>query len=263
MFSLLLLLVLISILGPLFAPHSPIDGNAKQRLLGIGSPGHLLGTDGQGRDVLSRMLFGARVSLVAGTVPVACSTLIGTALGLFAGLAGRLVNALVMRVLDVFYAFPTVLLAIAIGAALGPSLKNAMIALTIVFIPPIARLVEGEVAVLRGADFMEAARSSGASSLRIAFRQVLPNIGAPLVVYATALIGLSIVEMAGLSFLGLGAGPPTAEWGLMLNEGRAYFYTNAGVALMPAAAVLVASLIFNLVGDRLAAELQVDRKQLP
>jgi peptide/nickel transport system permease protein len=261
-FGLLGLLVLVALVGPFLAPHSPTAADATRRLQAIGSAGHLLGTDGQGRDVLSRLLYGARTSLMTGVVPVAISSLIGTTLGLFAGLAGSKLNALVMRILDVFYAFPTVLLAIAVGAALGPGIRNAMIALSVVFIPPVARLVEGAVAAVRGDDFMEAARSSGASRIRIAVKQVLPNVVAPLVVYCTALIGLSIVEAAGLSFLGLAATPPKAEWGLMLNDGRNYFFTNPGVALVPAVAIFVSSLIFNLAGDRLAIELQVDRKEL-
>jgi peptide/nickel transport system permease protein len=260
--GLLAALILVAVFGPLLAPHSPIAADPVHRLAGIGSPGHLLGTDGQGRDILSRLLYGARTSLLTGLVPVGISSLIGTALGMFAGLAGSKLNALVMRVLDVFYAFPTVLLAIAVGAALGPGIRNAMIALTVVFVPPVARLVESAVAAVRGDDFMETARSSGASRFRIAIRQVLPNVVAPLVVYCTSLIGLSIVEAAGLSFLGLAATPPNAEWGLMLNDGRNYFFTNPGVALVPAVAVLVSSLIFNLTGDRLAVELQVDRKEL-
>jgi peptide/nickel transport system permease protein len=260
--GLLALLVLVALVGPFLAPHSPTAADATHRLESIGSAGHLLGTDGQGRDVLSRLLYGARTSLMTGLVPVAISSLIGTTLGLFAGLAGRKLNALVMRILDVFYAFPTVLLAIAVGAALGPGIRNAMIALSVVFIPPVARLVEGAVAAVRGDDFMEAARSSGASRIRIAIRQVLPNVVAPLVVYCTSLIGLSIVEAAGLSFLGLAATPPKAEWGLMLNDGRNYFFTNPGVALVPAFAIFVSSIIFNISGDRLAVELQVDRKEL-
>lgn len=256
------LLALVAVFGPVVAPHSPTAADATHRLLGIGSPGHLLGTDGQGRDVLTRLLYGTRTSLLTGLVPVAVAGAAGTALGLFAGLAGSRLNALVMRVLDVFYAFPTVLLAIAVGAALGPGIRNAIIALSVVFIAPVARLVEGAVAAVRGDDFMEAARSSGASRVRIAVQQVLPNVVAPLVVYCTALIGLAIVEAAGLSFLGLAATPPAAEWGLMLNDGRNYFFTSPGVALVPAVAIFISSLIFNLAGDRLAVELQVDRKEL-
>lgn len=257
------LLVLTALLGPLFAPYSPTAADATHRLLGVASPGHVLGTDGQGRDVLSRVLYGARTSLLTGLVPVTISGVLGTAVGLFAGLAGGKLNALVMRILDVFYAFPTVLLAIAVGAALGPGIRNALIALSVVFVPPVARLVEGAVAAVRGDDFMDAARSSGASRMRVAVRQVLPNVVAPLVVYCTALIGLAIVEAAGLSFLGLAATPPAADWGLMLNDGRNYFFTSPGVALVPAVAILISSLIFNLAGDRLAVELQVDRRELP
>jgi peptide/nickel transport system permease protein len=256
------LLLLTAVVGPMLMKYSPTVGNAADRLRPIGSPGHLLGTDGQGRDVLTRLLSGMRLSLGTGLAPVGVAAVVGTSIGLAAGLARPRVNTAIMRCLDVFYAFPTVLLAIAVGAALGPGIRNAIIALCVVLVPPVVRVVEGAVASIRGADFMEAAACSGASVVRIALRQVLPNVAAPMLVYGTSLIGLSIVEAAGLSFLGLGAAPPRAEWGLMLNDGRNYFFAAPAVALVPAAAILVSSILFNLVGDRLAVELQVNRKEL-
>ncbi len=196
------------LLAPVLAPYSPTQGTLGQRLSPIGAAGHLLGTDGQGRDILSRLLYGGRLSLLSGLIPVIVAAVIGTVFGLVAGLGNRFANGAVMRTLDVFYAFPAVLLAIAIAAALGSGASNAIIALSVILIPPIARIAETETARLRGADFMEAARASGARTSSIAIRQVLPNIAPAIVVYCTALIGLCIVYSAGLSFLGLGIAPP-------------------------------------------------------
>jgi peptide/nickel transport system permease protein len=249
--------VLAALLAPLIAPYGPTEGDPSDRLLGLGAPGHLLGTDGQGRDVLSRLLLGMRLSLTTGLIPTVIAGVIGTAFGMAAGLGRRWANLAIMRTLDVFYAFPSILLAIAIAAALGPNIRNAIIALSVVLVPPVARIVEAEVMALRGGDFMRAAECSGASRLMIAHRHVLPNIAVPVLVYCTALVGLAMVEAAGLSFLGLGAAPPTAEWGLMLNEGRSFFFTNPAVALAPAVAILLAALMFNALGDRLRVELNV------
>jgi peptide/nickel transport system permease protein len=182
---------------------------------------------------------------------------IGIALGLLAGLGGKLVESIVMRVLDVFYAFPAVLLAIAIAAALGAGISNAVIALSIVLIPPIARVAETEVARIRSHDFMEAARASGARATTIAVRQVLPNILPVVLVYCTALIGLAIVYAAGLSFLGLGVAPPHPEWGQMLNDLRQNLYTAPSLALIPAVVIFVTSIAFNVVGDGLREVLDI------
>ncbi|MCW2671828.1 MAG: ABC-type transporter, integral rane subunit [Frankiales bacterium] len=255
--GLVVLLLLAVVFGTAIAPYSATDGDAANRLLGFGAPGHLLGTDGQGRDIVSRLILGTRLSLMTGVVPVLIAGTIGSAVGLCAGLASRLVNTLIMRTLDVFYSFPSILLAIGVAAALGPSIKNAIIALSIVLIPPVARIVEAEVVALRGAAFMKVAECSGASRFLIAVRHVVPNIKGPLVVYCTTLIGLSIVDAAGLSFLGLGASPPTAEWGLMLNDARNYFFRAPAVALAPALAILLVALLFNALGDRLRVELDV------
>jgi peptide/nickel transport system permease protein len=256
-FGLLAAVVLIALFGGVLAPQSETSGDVTQRLLGLGAKGHLLGTDGQGRDLFSRLLFGARLSLFTGLVPVLIAGSIGSSIGIAAGMASRRVNAAIMRTLDVFYSFPSILLAIGIAAALGPSIKNAIVALSVVLIPPVARVAEAEVLQLRNADFMKAARCSGAGRLSIAYRHVLPNVGPALLVYCTTLIGLSIVEAAGLSFLGLGAVPPKAEWGLMLNEGRTYFFESPTVALTPALAIFAVALLFNTVGERLRVELDV------
>jgi peptide/nickel transport system permease protein len=247
----LAIVILAAIFAPLVAPYGPTTGSISERLLAVGSPGHLLGTDGQGRDILSRLIWGARPTLLEGIVPVVVAGVIGTVLGIVASLSGRKVHTLIMRTLDVLYSFPAVLLAIALAAALGAGVVNAIVALTIVLIAPIARVAETEVARMRSSDFMEAARASGASWPRIARRQVLPIIAPVLLVYCTALVGLAIVFAGGLSFLGLGIAPPHPEWGSMLNELDQDLYNQPVLALIPAAMIFVTSVAFNVLGDGL------------
>jgi peptide/nickel transport system permease protein len=241
----------VAILAPIVAPYEPDIGDRSQRLLPLFSGSHVLGTDGQGRDILSRIIWGARPSLLAGVVPVLVAALVGTALGLVAGRGSRRVHSVIMRVLDVFYAFPAVLLAIAIAAALGSGISNAIVALSFILIPPVARVAEAEVSRVRSTDFMEAAAVSGAGWWSISIRHVLPNVAPAIVVYCTALVGLSIVYAAGLGFLGLGIAPPTAEWGLMVNDLRQYTFSQPGIAVVPAVVITIASLLFNLLGDGL------------
>jgi peptide/nickel transport system permease protein len=250
------LIVLVAVLGP-FLVGDPNVGDPAQRLLAAGTHGHLLGTDGQGRDVFARLVDGTRLSLLAGLVPVLFAAAVGTSLGVTAGLSGRWGHRLIMRTLDVFYAFPAVLLAIAIAAALGSGISNSIIALAVILVPPVARVAETETGRLVDLDYMEAARASGATRGAIALRQVLPNVAPPVVVYCTALIGLSIVYAAGLSFLGLGVSPPTAEWGLMVSDHTQYIYTAPFLAAIPALAILVASVAFNVLGDGLRDLLDV------
>jgi peptide/nickel transport system permease protein len=247
----LAVVIVAAIFAPLVAPYGPTQGNISERLLAVGSPGHLLGTDGQGRDILSRLIWGARPSLLEGIVPVVVAGIVGTVLGMVASLSGRKIHTLIMRTLDVLYSFPAVLLAIALAAALGAGVVNAIVALSIVLIAPIARVAETEVARMRSADFMEAARASGASWPRIARRQVLPIIAPVLLVYCTALIGLAIVFAGGLSFLGLGIAPPHPEWGSMLNELDQDLYNQPVLALIPAVMIFVTSIAFNVLGDGL------------
>jgi peptide/nickel transport system permease protein len=249
--AVVLVIIVVALVAPLLGLADPLKGNLSSRLLPVGTAGHLLGTDGQGRDILSRLVYGARPSLMAGMIPVAVAGIIGSALGLVAGLAPGWLHAVVMRTLDVLYAFPAVLLAIAVAAALGSGISNSIIALAVILIPPIARVTESETLRIRSADFMEAARSSGARWTSIAVRQVVPNIAPAVVVYATALIGLSIVYAAGLSYLGLGVAPPMAEWGLMISDLQQYLFTAPGLLLVPAVAILVASVAFNMLGDGL------------
>ncbi|MCK9496659.1 MAG: ABC transporter permease [Dehalococcoidia bacterium] len=251
------MLVLSAILAPWLTTHDPTVGVPAERLLPIGSAGHVLGTDEQGRDMLTRLLYGGRLSLIAGLVPVLIATSIGTTLGAVAGYLGGWVAAVIMRTMDMFYAFPTVLLAIAVSASLGPGLKNVIIAMTIVYIAPIARVAEAATRKVVVAEFIEAARLTGASTVRILFTQVLANIFSPIFVYASGLVGLSIVIAASLSFLGLGVAPPAAEWGFMLNALRGTIYVNPWVAALPGLFIFAVSISFNMLADAIRDALDV------
>ncbi len=250
-------LALASAFGPLLVPYDPNVGVATQRLLPIGSAGHILGTDEQGRDMLTRLLYGGRLSLVTGTAPVLVATLIGLAIGATAGYLGGLVGALMMRTMDMLYAFPAVLLAIAVAASLGPGSKNSILAIAIVFIPPISRVAEAATRKVAFLEYIEAARLSGASTTRIVATQVLPNIFNPIFVYASGLVGLSIVIASGLSFLGLGARPPTPEWGFILNSMRGAIYIQPWVAALPGLFIFATSMSCNLLSDALRDALDI------
>ncbi|MFA7248836.1 MAG: ABC transporter permease [Dehalococcoidia bacterium] len=250
-------LIAMSLLAPLLTSYDPAIGAATARLRPIGAPGHLLGTDEQGRDMLTRILYGGRMSLIAGLTPVALATVIGTALGSLSGFLGRWVAAVIMRTMDMFYAFPAVLLAIAISASLGPGLVNQIIALTIIYIAPIARVAEAATRRIVVSEFIEAARLSGASTSRIILTQVLANIFSPIFVYASGLVGLAIVTAASLSFLGLGVRPPTPEWGFMLNALRGAIYMNPWVAALPGLFIFLTSISFNMLADTIRDSLDV------
>jgi len=250
-------LLLVALLAPLIAPSSPTSGDVSRRLFDLGTAGSPLGTDGQGRDILSRLIWGARPALIGGVTPVLIAGVIGATLGMVAGLAPRFGRSAIMRTLDVLYAFPAILLAVAIGAALGPGVTNSVVSLAVVLIAPVARVAEAEVLRVRSADFIDVARASGATRAIIAVRQVLPNIAPALIVYCTSLIGLAIVYSAGMSFLGLGVAPPNPDWGQMLNDLRQFIYDRPLLALVPAAAILLASVGFNLLGDGLKRQLDV------
>jgi peptide/nickel transport system permease protein len=238
-----------ALLAPWLAPSSVLDGNVALRLAPIGTPGHVLGTDEQGRDMLTRLLHGARLTLLAGLVPVLAAGLIGGTLGMIAGYSRGVVGGTIMRIMDVFYAFPAILLAIGLAAALGPGLRNAIIALAVVFIPPVVRVAETATRRVVVQEFVEAARASGATPYQIIRYHVAGNVAGPVFVYTSTLFGVSIVFAAGLSFLGLGVTPPTAEWGLMLASLKDAIYVNPVVAILPGAAIFVASVAFNLVSD--------------
>jgi len=247
---LILLLALIAMFAPLIAPADPLKQVLSTRLKPP-SAEHWLGTDQLGRDVLSRMIYGARISLLIGTVVVGLAATIGTAIGLIAGYAGGWLDEGLMRLTDVFFAFPALILAMAISGALGPSLTNAMIAIAILSWPVYARLVRAQVLSLREREYVEAARSLGASSPSIVWQHILPNTLAPLLVQASFDMGSAILSAAGLSFIGFGAQPPTAEWGVMISDGRNYIVTQPWLSLFPGLAILLTVAAFNLIGDGL------------
>ncbi|MCZ4102243.1 ABC transporter permease [Streptomyces sp. So13.3] len=245
------LLLLVAVAAPLIAPYDPVAGSLRVRLLDPGSPGHLLGTDGQGRDVLSRLVWAARPSLIGGFVPVAIAATAGTALGIAAGLGGRVTEQALLRSLDVLYAFPGILLAMTIATLMPAGLGATVLSLSVVLTPAVARVAHTEVARIRTAEYLEAARVSGAGRTLVAVRQVLPVVAPVILAYASSLIGLSVVYAAGLSFLGLGVPPPTAEWGAMLDDLRPSLLTHPGVAVLPALTILIVSVVCNTLGEAL------------
>jgi peptide/nickel transport system permease protein len=247
----LILVALISLLAPVLAPHDPIETNLSQRLVPIGTPGYLLGADELGRDILSRLIWGGRISLVVGFGAVMVAMLLGVIVGLLAGYFGGWVDSLFMRLIDILMAFPAILLAITIVASLGPGLRNAMLAVAIVGVPYYARIVRGSVLSLREHEYIQAARVIGASNLRIILRHLFPNTLAPLIVAATLDVGWFIMIAAGLSFLGLGAQPPTAEWGVMLSTGRQFIRNAPHLSILPGSAIFLVVLAINFLGDGL------------
>lgn len=248
---LLLLVALVSILAPVLAPHDPIETNLAQRLAPIGTSGYLLGADELGRDILSRLIWGGRISLLIGFSAVMVAMMLGVMVGLLAGYFGGWVDTLVMRLIDILMAFPAILLAITIVASLGPGLRNAMLAVAIVGIPYYARIVRGNVLSLREQEFIQAARVIGAPNVRIILRHVFPNTLAPLIVAATLDVGWFIMAAAGLSFLGLGAQPPMAEWGVMLSTGRQFIRNAPHLSILPGTAIFLVVLALNFLGDGL------------
>jgi peptide/nickel transport system permease protein len=212
---------------------------------------HLMGTDEFGRDVLSRVIWGAQVSLQAGATAASIALAIGLVLGMVAAYYGGIADALIMRVMDVILAFPYILLAIAIVALLGPGLQHAMIAIGIVYVPYYARVVAGVVLSVRERDYVQAARALGAGDGRVMWQHVFPNTVAPVIVQTTLNVGNAIIDTAGLSFLGLGTQPPTADWGNMLSAGRSYVIDSPWIATFPGLAILLTVLAFNLMGDAL------------
>ncbi len=247
----LVLVALASVLAPVLAPRDPVQTHLEHRLVPPGTPGYPLGADDLGRDILSRLLWGGRISLLVGFGAVLAAMSVGVLVGLLAGYFGGWLDSLVMRLIDILMAFPAILLAIAIVASLGPGLRNAMLAVAIVGIPYYARIVRGSVLSLREQEFVHAARLIGAPGVRILTRHILPNCLGPLIVAATLDVGWMIMAAAGLSFLGLGAQPPTAEWGVMLSQGRQFIRNAPHVSIIPGAAIFLVVLALNLLGDGL------------
>jgi len=250
------LLVVVAVFAPLIAPYAPDVQNRGALLLPPvwqhgGDAAHLLGTDAVGRDLLSRLIYGARYSLAIGLFVVTLALVVGITLGLLAGFLGGWVDTLIMRVMDVVLSFPSLLLALVLVAILGPGLMNAMIAITLILQPHFVRLTRSAVMAERGKDYVVAVRTAGAGPLRIMVKTVLPNCMAPLIVQATLSFSNAILEAAALGFLGMGAQPPTPEWGTMLAEAREFILRAWWVVTFPGLAILITVLAINLVGDGL------------
>jgi peptide/nickel transport system permease protein len=246
--AVLLVAVVAALAAPLVAPHDPLRQNLGDALARPGRA-HWLGTDNVGRDVLSRVIWGTRVSLVAGFISVAIAALAGGLLGVVAGYVGGRVDGLVMRLMDAVLSFPPLVLALALGAVLGAGLTGVLIALGVVYTPTFARLMRGQVLAVKARDYVDAARALGASGWRIACRHVLPNAATPIVVQASLSVAFAILAEASLSFLGLGIQPPAASWGSMINAGRGYLQQAPWIVFGPGAALFVTVVGLNFVGD--------------
>jgi len=244
-------IILLAVFAPFISPADPLAIDYAHPAAPPGTAGHVLGTDAVGRDILARLIYGTRVSLQVGIVAVGIAASLGTSVGLIAGYRGGLVDNLLMRTVDVFLAFPVIVLAIAIIAVLGPDLVNVMIAIGLVAWTTYARVVRGQVLVLREQDFVHAARAIGTSDARIIVRHILPNSLAPIIVLATVGMATAIIAEAALSFLGLGVQPPTPSWGTMLNEGRGFLRTAPHISTLPGLAIMLTVLGFNFLGDGL------------
>ena len=243
-------LVLAAAFAPWIAPWPPNAANPELRLMPPGTPGHLLGLDHQGRDLLSRLLHGAQLTLVCGILPVVIGAAISVPLGLLGAWYRRL-GAVIMRLMDVLFAFPMALLAIMLAALMGPGVANMMIALVVTLIPYNTRVVYAAACLERDQAYVEAARAMATPDLKILFVEMLPNVVAASVVYSCTIIGAVVITAAGLSFLGLGVQPPTAEWGIMTSEGRSYIFNAPHIAAVPGIAITVLVMAFNLLGDSL------------
>jgi len=248
-FAIVVFWAAVAILAPLIAPYDPVDQDLKNRLHGL-SAQHLAGVDGLGRDVLSRVMYGGRITLPVAFIVVIVATLFGSIYGGVAGFVGGWPDDIAMRIVDMVLAFPSLILAMAIAAALGPSVWNAMLAMLLVWWPPYARLARGQVLALRHREYVNAARVVGADERRILFRHILPNAHAPLLVLMTVDFGNAVIITAALSFLGLGAVPPTPEWGAMVSEGRELIQ-QWWISTFPGLAIFTVAVACNFIGDGL------------
>lgn len=255
--AIILVIVVVAILAPWITPMDPYRGSMLRRLKPIGDATYILGSDELGRDMLSRLMMGGRLSLFIGVTPVILAFIIGSGIGILAGYVGGWLNVVLMRTIDVFFAFPSVLLAIALSGALGAGVLNSIVSLTCVFVPQIARVAESVTTQIRSRDYVDAAKLSGASTFTILRVQVLGNVLGPIFVYSTSLISVSMILASGLSFLGLGVKPPEPEWGLMLNTLRTAIYVNPMVAALPGLAIFIVSISFNLFSDGLRSAMEV------
>jgi ABC-type dipeptide/oligopeptide/nickel transport system permease subunit len=247
--------ILSAVLAPLIAPYDPNIGEGSKRLLPMGTPGHILGLDEQGRDILSRLIYGARLSLLSAIIPITLMFAISLALGLIAGYFTRL-GEVIMRILDVLFAFPTALLAIAISAIIGTGLTTIMLSISIVMLPYMTRVVFTSTMNEKNKEYVEAAKALGATKFEIIFKEILPNVITDLIVYTTTLMGTTIVFASGLSFIGLGIQPPDADWGRMVTGGISVLTQGAAhIATIPGLVILIVATAFNWVGDGLQSAL--------
>jgi len=240
----------VALFAPFLAPHAPLKQNVENRLQPP-SMSFLLGTDNMGRDILSRIIYGTRISVMVGLIVITIGASIGIAIGAVSGYIGGAGDNILMRIADMFLSFPPLILAMAIAAALGPNLRNTIIAIALVRWPVYARLVRSQVLSLKNSQYVEAIRSMGGSDLRILFIHILPNCMAPIIVRATMDLGTAILAAAGLSFIGFGAQPPTPEWGAMISDGRQYIVSEWWVSTFPGLAILIVVVGFNILGDGL------------
>ncbi len=247
--SIIALLILLALLAPVIAPYDPIK--ISRDVMKPPSRTHLMGTDNLGRDVFSRVAFGARISLQMGFIAVAIAASTGTLIGVIAGTYGGIIDGFFMRLIDALMALPGILLALTVAATLGPGLYNAMIAVGVAWIPSFARIVRSSVLQIKETTYVEAARASGANELRLITRHILPNTLAAILVLASLGVATAILVGAALSFLGVGASPPTPEWGIMLSDGRPYMRSAWWIMAFPGLAITVTVLGANLVGDGL------------
>jgi len=243
--------VTVAVFAPVFAPYDPMEMNTANRFAPPGSPGHILGTDEFGRDVLSRIIFGSRVSLLVAAVSVGLATILGGGTGLVAGFVGGWVDTVLIRVVDVLFAIPALMLALGVVGLLGPSAKSVTLALGVAYSPLFARIVRSSVVGVRSQGYIEAAQAMGASRWRILREDVIPNILPVFMVQATATLAWGILDEASLGFLGLGVQPPTPSWGALLTTGRQYFYQAPTLPIFTGLAVLIVVFGFNLFGDGL------------
>ncbi|MGW1976255.1 ABC transporter permease [Streptomyces sp. NPDC001889] len=241
--------ILVALLAPLIAPDDPLATNPSAIGLGPFSGGHLLGTDEVGRDILSRLMYGTRLALLVAVLPTLAALVIGGCVGLLSGYVGGWLDSTLMRIFDVMFSFPGILLALGIGVALGPGITSMVIAMVVVTVPEFGRIVRGNVIALRQEQYVEAAGALGYGHARIAFRHITPNLLGGVVVFATLQTGRNVILSSSLAFLGLGAQPPTPDWGQMLSGGRALLVTAPHVATIPGLAIVVLAVGFNLLGD--------------
>jgi ABC-type dipeptide/oligopeptide/nickel transport system permease subunit len=248
--AIILIFVLAAIFAPLLAPFDPIEAEPALRLRQPGTEGHILGLDNQGRDLLSRLIYGARITLVAGVAPVLLGALIALPLGMIGAWYRRL-GEVTMRLMDVLFAFPMVLLAVMLAALLGPGLLNMILALVVVLVPYNTRVVYAAACQQRGLAYIEAALAAATPDIKILFVEMLPNVVAASVVYSCTIVGSVVITAAGLSFLGLGIQPPVPEWGIMTSEGRTYLFVAPHISTISGLAITILVMAFNMLGDSL------------